>query len=456
MTAIDDTGARARQILEQAGVDIGAEQETAEADFWTARPIHAHIREFARARMASPWATLGSVLIRATAVAPPEVVLPAIVGGHASLNQFLALVGHSGAGKDAAEAAARDAVKFGHILELPLGSGEGIVKTYVRSIEDDDGVRMDQYNDTALFTASEVDKVAAIAGRNGSTLTAVLRDAWTGKMLGFANSEIKRRIWVNEHHYRMCLIVGVQPGRGHALLNADEVAGGTPQRFVWLPATDPAAPDVEPAESEPWEWTEPAGLLGGFAPAGLRRPIPVWDGAVHIIRDARRARLRGQETGADGHALLCRLKIAAALGLLDGHLGVTEEDWDLAGVVMVVSGRTRDEVAAVLAEDSARSNRAKGDAEAERAVRVEEGKEERAARKTADRIVTVLGRANTGEWMTHKNLRNAAGQGYAGLLTEAAERLEKVGRIEVERFEYRGTPGVRYRLVQDHSQGGRG
>ncbi len=70
--------------------------------FWQERPVLEHLLTFARARMVSPWALLGVSLVRILAVVPPHVVLPALIGSHASLNTYVALVGPSGGGKGAA------------------------------------------------------------------------------------------------------------------------------------------------------------------------------------------------------------------------------------------------------------------------------------------------------------------------------------------------------------------
>jgi hypothetical protein len=80
-----------------------------------------------------------------------------------------------------------------------------------------------------------------------------------GEALGFAYANATRRISLEAHSYRLGLVVGVQPERAGALLDGSD--GGTPQRFVWLPATDPnltANPDPEPtpmridATRHPW------------------------------------------------------------------------------------------------------------------------------------------------------------------------------------------------------------
>lgn len=100
----------------------------------------------------------------------------------------------------------------------------------------------------------------------------------------------RRLIPIPAHSYRMALLLGVQPRRAGALL--DDADGGTPQRFLWLPTTDPLAPDVR--------------LLPSHNPCRCRRrPGGLPLAARHTIEEARRARLRGQESGLDGHAREC-------------------------------------------------------------------------------------------------------------------------------------------------------
>jgi hypothetical protein len=82
-------------------------------EFWDARPALAHIRDFAYARMCSPWAVLGAVMLNVLHQVPPGVTLPPLIGGRGSLNTFVATVGPSGAGKGAAERAAEEAFDIG-------------------------------------------------------------------------------------------------------------------------------------------------------------------------------------------------------------------------------------------------------------------------------------------------------------------------------------------------------
>ena len=133
--------------------------------FWAARPALQHVLTLARARGVGPWAVLGSVLARAIATIPPEITLPGIVGSRMSLNLFIALVGPSGGGKGAAEATALDGFSLPYIEIVPLGTGEGIARTYrpVGTKPDDPDVIAN-----AIFTAPEIDTVATLASRHGS------------------------------------------------------------------------------------------------------------------------------------------------------------------------------------------------------------------------------------------------------------------------------------------------
>src|SRR4029077_20878232 len=62
-------------------------------EFWSARPELCAVRDAARSRLVSPWATLGAVMALVCSQVGPHVVLPPIVGGDATLNTFVALVG---------------------------------------------------------------------------------------------------------------------------------------------------------------------------------------------------------------------------------------------------------------------------------------------------------------------------------------------------------------------------
>ncbi len=94
--------------------------------------------------------------------------------------------------------------------------------------------------------------------------------------------------------------------------------------------------------------------------------LRVCETAVDVIVNDRRLVVQGLKTGDDNHALLARLKVAAALGLLSRNASapqVTEEDWMLAGFIMARSADTRQEVEATMAETARDSSRARGRAQ---------------------------------------------------------------------------------------------
>lgn len=108
---------------------------------------------WARARYAAPWAVFFAVLIRVRANLDPNVQLPGIIGGRASLNLLCVFVSPSGGGKGISDKVGRLAWPT-PILELPIGSGEGIDETFtLRGKESEDNQRIT----TAIFTCSEID-----------------------------------------------------------------------------------------------------------------------------------------------------------------------------------------------------------------------------------------------------------------------------------------------------------
>jgi len=339
--------------------------------FWAARPALQHVLTLARARGVGPWAVLGAVLARAIATVPPEIVLPGIVGSRMSLNLFVALVGPSGGGKGAAEATALDGFSLPYTEIVPLGSGEGINRTY-RPI----GTKPEDPNPvtTAIFSAAEIDSLAAVGSRPGATLTAELRKLYSGETLGFGNAGKDTRSIVAAGSYRACLIVGVQPLRSHALLS--EVGGGLPQRFCWLPTSDPDAPDEPPADPGKFKVGRPSWLRA----IGSHVELIVPDEASKSIRAHRLAVLREDPKvdPLDGHTYLTRLKVAAGLMALDGRTVVSAEDWSLAGHIMRVSNYTRERCQRALAEQSRSVNTARAIAAAEREEVVSDRKLQRA------------------------------------------------------------------------------
>lgn len=446
---------------DKAGTGLTRAEEEA---FWTARPELAHVHRAARSLRAAPWAVLANVLLQIMArVSPTYVIGP--VGAEVSLNLYYAAVGPSGAGKNRAEKVARAVIRFvvmtaegwvaepaDAVPEIPVGTGEGIYANYVRHGVNPatEQVELYQHTVSSITTVSEVDKLAAIKGRQGATIMANLRDGWTGEKLGNGNAGPEYRLIVMPHAYRLGVVVGVQPARGRVLLNEDEIAGGTPQRFGWFPVTDPDAPrDRRDKPSFPGrlDWAMPAW------PDGPEHPfVPGW----HVIpmcaeaedaADANAvARLAGEETDPiDSHAVLNRLKWAASLGLFNGHVGIDEQDWRLSGILMKVSDRTRQGIIDALRDATETANRGKGVAEGRRAVIVEDMKDAAAIKSVCAAVLRKVGRATGDGWVSGNQLTQTVAPKNKPYIGPAVERLVGTGQIEHEEVNYRGNPGYRVR-----------
>lgn len=343
--------------------------DVAEADWWDDRPWLRHIHTFARSRLVSPYALLSVVLVRVSAHTLPSITLPALVGGKGSLNLFCALVGPSGAGKSAVCAASDELLPWADPW-VHIGSGEGLLHTYVARARGDDPDnpgrtiwKVEQHTWKAAGIVDEIDTLTALGARQGSTLLPTLRSAWSGSGIGFGYADPAKRLHLAPHSYRLGLVVGAQPTRCEALF--DEADAGTPQRFIWAPLTDPRAPDDPP--DNPGPLPEPTSAYDGFNPS-----ITVSTTLRDAVVANRRLALRtGQTNGLDGHALLNRVKVSAAIALVEGRLDVTDADWELAGRIQATSDLTRAWVQAQIAEVRAKSGMQRAEARAQEAVVVD-------------------------------------------------------------------------------------
>jgi hypothetical protein len=103
-------------------------------------------------------------LTRVIVAIAPHIQLPALVGGQMSLNLFLALVGRSGAGKDAALAIGDAAIGVGPVEIRTPGSGEGIAHCFVTRTK----TGIEQHTTAVLFIAAEVDALTQLVAGQGS------------------------------------------------------------------------------------------------------------------------------------------------------------------------------------------------------------------------------------------------------------------------------------------------
>jgi hypothetical protein len=342
-----------------------------DAEFWSQTEVLAHVHAFARSRGASPYATLGAVLRRATGCIEPYVVLPPTVGGQVSLNLFTAPVGSSGAGKDTADEAGHDAIDFYISLGGALvavddatrihpGTGEGLARVFAGRGNFPGETR-------AHLQVPDIATLEALADRRGQTLVAQLLAAYMGQQIGFTNNAKDTTTAVPAHRYRLCLSVGVQPENAGFFLSREK--DGLPQRFLWLPTNDPGAPRKRPAKVAPLSVELPQFLLDGAA--RVQMPIPetvaeeIWDHRWKVLTGAKGA------NPLDSHLRLTQLKVAAALAVLHGHAEVTDDAWEIAGHLIAVSTTVRATLAGAIKARQRKENTAKAHDQADRRAIVE-------------------------------------------------------------------------------------
>ncbi|TFV61398.1 hypothetical protein E4P42_00405 [Mycobacterium sp. PS03-16] len=422
-----------------------------EMEFWESSDQLRDLHQFARARMVGPWAMLGNVLARVVAHIPPHVVLPPTIGSHASLNIFVALVGRSGDTKSVSMSAAGNWVKIEPDYQpCKPGSGEGLAKcfAYRTKMPNNGGWTQVGKQWSVLAKLPEVDTLTASAARGGATIMSTLREGWSGERIGTDYAGEDKQIVLHANRYRLCLVMGVQPNRSRALF--DDADGGTPQRFLWLPSDDPDMPDSEPDEPPVldlgrWERANPManlvgdvdlirnGQLGDVADPADFDVLAIPDSARDQIKATRRAVARGDRSvnPLDGHKLLVRLKVAAALMALEGRRKtITESDWERAGTVMAVSDRTRKQVIEKLQAQRSEENEARGRFEGERADVAEQTRAERAIHRVSENIVRILrtkfdGSAARAELRTKVAYRDREHYDDAETYLVEAQRIEK-------------------------------
>lgn len=367
-------------------------------EFWAARPILQHIRQAAHSRGRSADLVLGMVLARTAAMLPHTMRLDTGLG-LASGNLYVAAIGPSGAGKTAGFAVAYDllecpkylAAENAHLLRdgTPLGSGEGLAEAFYGTATEEQlnektrdvktvKVRK-QVRHNAFMYVDEGESLTKTIERAGATIGPTLRSAWIGETLGQANAREETTRIVPRGSYSLGVVIGYQRSTAQPLLA--DTAAGTPQRFLWLSATDPAIPDSR----TDWPGTIALHLDNDYGTQFIASTYPAQGGIdfADSIKDEvwtdNRARARGESSHDehDSHTLLMRCKVAALLAVLDGRFHVDTQDWDLAQQVWTTSSAVRaDLVAYGLTEARLRAERA-DQAAVIRNNRLKDGEDER-------------------------------------------------------------------------------
>ncbi|MHA6628150.1 hypothetical protein ACU61A_22155 [Pseudonocardia sichuanensis] len=377
---------------------------TLPAELWQARPLLAHIRQAARARMRSADVALLAVLARLASMLAPWLRADAGLGP-AQLCLYLAIVGPSGAGKTTGYGVAAELLPAPphlttstegvapYVDGIGIGSGEGLAELYMGRRRDDDGTTArGQVRHRALVVVDEGEQLTALGQRRGATAGAVLRAAWSGAALGSAGASSETTRVVAAGAYTLGLVTGWQMGTAQALL--DDTDTGMAQRFVWCSATDPTID-----EHDVPDWPGPLDVT--WTDAMIRGQVTItYPDAVRSELRARHAAIQRGDLvpdPVDTHAPLHRIRLAALFAVLDGRTRVTGDDWELGGIVW----RTSCAVRAAVAEHGRRAaerERAERDQQrvtlAERTaavVDVAPARVERIARRLAVRVADAQG-----------------------------------------------------------------
>jgi hypothetical protein len=323
-------------------------------EFWNAHPVLEHIRAFAHYGVNSADAVLGAALARLSAHLDPCVRISTGVKRPLPLNTFTGIVGSAGTGKSSAYHASADLLAFKNPdpmssgleasaaevpPELPVGSGPGVAEAFMGLVVPDPlnpkiKARV-QVRHKVLFNSDEGAGLVSgiLDAKRGQDIGPTLRAAWTGAVLGQANASAERTREVRNYSLGLC--VGFQLEALAAMSTEEQLEYGTPQRFVYVSATDPSIPDEAPPFPGPLEVVLPDGPLRYDAELRTR------------ARQEALARARGEAEGtAEGdpmraHRPALVARCAALLVVLcePGRNEVHSGDVELAEMLLDTSAR---------------------------------------------------------------------------------------------------------------------
>lgn len=417
-------------------------------EFWQ-RPVHAHIRRAAHARLASGDLVLHAVLAKLAAMRSHELWFDS-GRGRSSLNYFAATVGSSGIGKSTGAAVVDEQLlPVPAYLEgtddngveqfhdgLPLGSGEGVAEAFIGAVD----VKVDekpsgapvikkgrgQVRHNVFLLVDEGESFTRLGERTGSTVATTLRSAWVGVTIGQANGRDDTTRIVKAGSYALGMLVGFQPSTALPLLG--DTATGTAQRFAWVSAIDRSLPDdpVEHPGPLDIQLTDPQ-----FTRTARTGAIEFPDWIKSVLRADHIAKVRGQlvVNERDSQAPLMRCKTAALLAILDGGRDkVTDEDWELAAMLWATSCAVRDAVADHGHQTQTQQAEIVAQARVHLAERTAAAVDQVAAK--VERLAQVLAeRVTAAGGLTHSAARKGMRSDERHLFGSVTDRAESLGLI---------------------------
>lgn len=307
--------------------------------------LMAGLRERSRVAMVSPTMKLMADLSAVLSLIPPTLTIPAIVTDKRSgFNSIHSVVARSGSGKGGADDASfvpvwkptPGFVMPGMPPRIPasraVGSGEVIASRFASVEEDESGAKVAKvHTENGRLYWPEITKIAAVKGKNNSTLAAELCQLWSSEGLG---SDTKNdAAFCDPHTYRATVTIGSQLATIALLYDPAASLMGLSQR-IWLVSGE----DTESPERDTPEWWALMKARPDSTKWTLEIPrFPVGDVEVddevavevRIMAYDLRHGEETQEVELRTHTALMRLRYALAAAVYHGEEPrITKQWWD--------------------------------------------------------------------------------------------------------------------------------
>jgi hypothetical protein len=411
------------------------------ADFWSLTPFLQHVFVAARESMASPDALLVSTLARVSALIPPCYRLPAVIGTQMGLDFMGCVVAETSGGKGLATGVARrlipapidDLDDAQVMMDVPVGSGEGLVQAFmVPEIDGESGkpTGRQRVGKQALhFTVDEAMALIQQGGREGATILATMCSAWSGEALGQMNARKETRRVIPPGKVRVAAVLNMQVSNAWRLFEPTIAALGFTGRVVFGSAIDPSSKDDFDKE-----WPEQEALALPAWPMfmfGSERTLLTYDPAIRAeIRRTRQGVLDGssQIDMLRSQYLLARCKVAGIFTMLDDERHITQDRWEMAGIILDTSSAVLDYLQEQRSQALRDQRHTLGEARGEIQDTADEVKDRRARARIAAWILTKLADGpKTLPWL----LRNLASRDRDHLEAAVVRLLEDgVARVD--------------------------
>lgn len=330
------------------------------------------IRNAAHRHMISPDVLVVSTMARVASLLPPQTKLESTPGNDGTANFLAAVMGLAGAGKSQGNRVARKlviapmaVVKAGYISDRPLSTGEGVAESFYglkeieqfESQEDGEGKvksrpKTSPKKERAVvrhnvhFSLDEGEVLIKNANVPTSTVTEVLRSAWTGGTLGQQNASHDKVRHVPAGSYALGFVASFQPSVFSDIFA--QSGNGFPARFSYA-----AAGNLAPVMDEEGNRIEIEDL--GILEETSNLLVELWSAPRNItydegVKSAILMEIYKSSKGSlleaapkskkdiedmqlrdlDAHRTYHWAKLAALLALLEGRTHVEPSDFALA------------------------------------------------------------------------------------------------------------------------------